>query len=98
MSKPDTSPPGAGPGQAVADVPAPAVAASGAGDQPFDYSRLSLSSPLAEFESYARQKVRAAERLGRRDDVEVYLEAYELGRALLARRTAEAAAEPEADR
>lgn len=55
----------------------------------FDFSRLKIRSPYTEFEEYARQKVRVAERLGQTDVVEIYLEAFDLGRELLSRKLGE---------
>ena len=52
----------------------------------FDYRKLALASPQTEFESYARQKIKTAERLGQKDEVEVMLEAFELGKSLLERK------------
>lgn len=51
----------------------------------FDYKKLALASPLAEFEAFGRQKVKTAQRLGEAD-LDVLLEAFELGRELLARK------------
>jgi hypothetical protein len=51
----------------------------------FDYKKLALASPLAEFEAYGRQKVKTAQRIGEAD-VEVLIEAFELGRELLAKK------------
>lgn len=70
------------------EEPVPDTAAAAAGLTPvgFDYRKLALGSPQAEFEAYARQKIKTAERLGQKAEVEVMLEAFELGRALLARK------------
>jgi hypothetical protein len=49
----------------------------------FDYSKLGLKGPKAEFEDLVQQKVAVAQRLGRTEDVEILLEALELGRQVL---------------
>ena len=51
----------------------------------FDYGKLGIRGPTAEFEAYAQQKVAVAQKLGRVDDVEIYLEAFQLGRELLSK-------------
>ena len=66
------------PGQA-----APAASLTPVG---FDYRKLALASPQAEFEAYARSKVKTAERLGQKEDVELLLAAFEMGQLLLARK------------
>lgn len=53
----------------------------------FDYRKLALASPLSEFEAHAARKIKTAERLGQKDEVEVMLEAFEIGKLLLARKT-----------
>lgn len=71
-------------------APAPAAPAEGASPAltpvGFDYRKLALASPQDEFETYARQKVKTAERLGQKEDVEILLEAFEIGKSLLARK------------
>lgn len=52
----------------------------------FDYRKLALASPQAEFDTYARNKVKTAERLGQNEEVQYLLEAYEMGKALLTRK------------
>jgi hypothetical protein len=49
----------------------------------FDYGRLALRSPLVEFEEHAKAKIKVAERVGESEQIELYLEALELGRILL---------------
>jgi hypothetical protein len=49
----------------------------------FDYGKLALRSPLAEFEEHTRAKIKVAERVGDANEIDLYLEALELGRALL---------------
>ena len=68
------------PGQAT---PPPAGSLTPVG---FDYRKLALASPQAEFEAYARSKVKTAERLGQKEDVELLLAAFEMGQLLLARK------------
>jgi len=74
--KPPEKPPEMPPGRAPE---APALTPVG-----FDYRKLALATPRTEFETYARQKVKTAERLGQKEEIELMLEAFELGRALLA--------------
>ena len=50
----------------------------------FDYKKLALGSPLTEFEAHAKAKIKTAERLGQKDEVEALLQAFEMGKALLA--------------
>ena len=49
----------------------------------FDFAKLALGSPLAEFEAFARQRIKVAERLSTPEELDLYLEAVELGRQLL---------------
>ena len=48
----------------------------------FDFKRLLLRTPVEEFNDYAKRRLRTAERLGD-DELELILEAVELGQKLL---------------
>ena len=56
------------------------------GNDSFDFDKLQLKSPFMEFEDFVRSKVSTAERLGDRQQVELYLQAFELGKRLLSRK------------
>jgi len=55
----------------------------------FDYRKLGLRNPRQEFEEYAKQRISVAQKLGQTEDVEIYLEAFELGKSLLGRKREE---------